>query len=250
MKLLNSTKELNEFRQSLTSTVGFVPTMGALHDGHISLIRASLSENDSTFVSVFINPTQFNDASDFQTYPRTLEQDLELLRDLKITAAFVPSDQDIYPNGYTYKITENAFSRELCGKFRPGHFDGVLTVVMKLLNLIKPHICYFGEKDFQQYLLIQNMVLEFFMPTRIKALPTRREPDGLAMSSRNVRLKPRERELAPMLYKVISQTKSLRDMQAQLEELGFNVEYLEEQVGRRFVAAHLGSVRLIDNVPI
>lgn len=176
--------------------IGFVPTMGALHDGHLSLIRKSKEENDVTVVSIFVNFTQFNDKNDFNKYPNTLTEDLTKLRSLNVDYLFNPSFETLYPDKYSFKIVEDNLSNKLCGEHRPGHFNGVLTIVNKLFNIIKPTNAYFGEKDYQQYLLIKNMVEALFLDINVIASATVRENDGLAMSSRNTLLSKEDRILA------------------------------------------------------
>lgn len=251
MKIISKTKEMIELRKKLKGKIGFVPTMGALHEGHISLVKRSVNENDITAVSIYVNPTQFNDPNDLKNYPKTIEKDIELLKKHKTDIVFTPNYKEIYPDNYTYRITETSISKILCGRFRPGHFDGVLTVVMKLLNIIKPHKAYFGYKDFQQYLLIKGMVKAFFIDSQIIGCPTVREKDGLAKSSRNMLLGELSRKKAPLIYKTIKDT-SISDKEAKkiLENEGFEVDYIETLWGRRFAAARIGGIRLIDNVKI
>ncbi len=232
------------------STLGFVPTMGALHKGHLSLVDRSHRENDTTIVSIFVNPTQFNDPKDLNGYPQTLEADLSSLENAGVDVVLLPDYNQVYPDDYRYKIIESEFSQKLCGASRPGHFDGVLTIVMKLLNIVQATHAYFGEKDYQQYVLIKEMAEAFFLRTRIVSCPTIREDDGLACSSRNARLKSEERALAPQFYKTLTQKLSMAARKSQLESLGFKVDYLEEFKNRRFGAVYLGKVRLIDNVAI
>jgi pantoate--beta-alanine ligase len=231
-------------------TLGFVPTMGALHEGHISLVRRSLAENDRTLVTIFVNPTQFDDAGDLARYPRTLEDDLAVLRREGTDFILLPSDALLYPDGYRYRVTEVAASRVLEGAHRPGHFDGVLTVVLKLLQLAAAERAYFGEKDWQQLELVRGMAEAFFVPTAIVACPTVREADGLALSSRNHRLAAAERKRAPALYRILSTATSAADAARELRAAGFIVDYVEDRAGRRLAAVRLGGVRLIDNVAV
>ena len=228
--------------------IGFVPTMGALHEGHLSLIRASKKENNFTVVSIFVNPTQFNDPNDYKNYPDTHTEDLLKLSALKVDYLFIPTRPLIYNDNYTYQIVENNFSKQLCGASREGHFEGVLTVVMKLLNIVNPSKAYFGEKDFQQYTLIKGMVDAFHMNVKIIALPTMREADGLAMSSRNLLLTDSERKIAPKFSKLLNSKASDELVKSKLEKEGFKIDYIETINGRRFGAVFLGNVRLIDNV--
>jgi pantoate--beta-alanine ligase len=237
MKVFYDLQEWRQFKR--TGTLGFVPTMGALHDGHISLTKRSQQENQQTLVSIFINPTQFNDPQDFQNYPQTLESDLSKL---KVDYVLAPNPAQMYPNGYHYKVTEDEISKILEGAHRPGHFDGMLTVVLKLLNLAQADKAYFGEKDFQQLELIKGLQQEFFLNTEIIACPTQRDPDGLAMSSRNIRLKNREKAaLFPQLLKH-------PNARQELEKAGFEVDYVENWRGRTLGAVKIDNVRLIDNL--
>ena len=229
-------------------TVGFVPTMGALHAGHGSLFAAARRANDVVLASVFVNPTQFDDPWDFDHYPRMLEADCALMDAQGVDAVFAPSVNAMYPNGQYYKVTEAAFSRELCGAHRPGHFDGVLTVVLKLLQIAGADRAYFGEKDYQQLQLIRGMCAAFFLPTAIVPCPTVREADGLAMSSRNARLSPAERALAPRFFRTLVSAPTTAAAIAELQAAGFTVDYVEDRDGRRFGAVRLGQTRLIDNV--
>ena len=165
MKIIHTPEEWKKIRSGIASDkkIGFVPTMGGLHNGHLSLVQKCRNENDISVVSVYLNPTQFNDKNDLLTYPANFEDDAALLEKAGVDYLFAPDYSAMYPDGYTYKVIETDFSRKLCGAKRPGHFDGVLTVVMKLFNIIRPQNAYFGEKDFQQYVLLDGMVKAFFM---------------------------------------------------------------------------------------
>jgi pantoate--beta-alanine ligase len=224
--------------------------MGALHDGHRSLVSRARSENDLTMVSIFVNPTQFDDPADLTRYPRTLEADLALLRDERVDFVLRPRDADLYADGYRYRVIEVERSSELEGAQRPGHFDGVLTVVMKLLQIAQADRAYFGEKDWQQLTLVRGLVDAFFVPTAIVGCPTVREPDGLALSSRNRRLTAAERQHAPRFHQVLESARSADAASRELRSSGFDVDYVEERDGRRLGAVRLGGVRLIDNVPL
>lgn len=253
MKVLRSTRELKDWRDSIAaeSSVGFVPTMGALHVGHTSLLDRARLENDYVVLSIFVNPTQFNQASDFEKYPKTMESDLSIAEKARVDAVFSPADpSEMYPNGYRFEVREKDFSKKLCGEYRPGHFEGVLTVVMKLLNLVRAKSAYFGEKDYQQLSLIRDMAEDFFIQTEIIGCPTIRESSGLALSSRNMRLSSAGQLKAASIYRVLTGTKKLEEAKKELIAEGFEVEYLEEFRGRRFIAAWIEGVRLIDNVPI
>jgi len=246
--------QLNDWRlirQNLTGcSIGFVPTMGALHQGHVALFEHSLAGNDLTVGSVFVNPTQFNNPDDLKSYPQPYEKDLEILTRLKVDYLLFPSFDQIYADGYAYKISESEFSNKLCGKYRPGHFEGVLTVVMKLFNLVLPTRAYFGEKDFQQLSLIKGMVDAFFIDIDIVPVPTVRDDDGLALSSRNQRLSLEERLKAPIFHRLLSSGLPPEYIKTELTRNGFQVDYVEQHGNRILGAVFLGNVRLIDNVEI
>jgi len=223
--------------------------MGALHAGHSSLLSQARAQNDIVVLSIFVNPTQFNQAADFEKYPQTWESDLKVAEAAGVDVVFSPSiTTELYPEGYRFEVREKEFSKSLCGAFRPGHFEGVLTVVMKLLNLVQADQAYFGEKDYQQFSLIRDMARDFFIATKIIPCETIREKNGLALSSRNMRLSPEGREKASALYRNLISAISVSDGIRDLQRLGFEVEYFEEKQGRRFVAAWIEGVRLIDNV--
>ncbi len=238
------------FQELHGKSVGFVPTMGYLHQGHISLVERSVAENEITAVSIFVNPTQFNNQEDLQGYPVSIADDKKKLLELGVDYLLLPEYQELYCDGYRYKVSENQYSQDLCGGTRPGHFDGVLTVVMKLLNITKAKKAYFGQKDWQQFQLVKGMVKAFFLDTQIVGCPTVRESSGLALSSRNNLLSEKDKKIAPFLHEIISKKLSIDEKSKLLAEKGFKVDYLTEKDGRIFVAAFLGKVRLIDNVPI
>lgn len=250
IQVLHSPQEFKNWRLDKKGTVGFVPTMGALHAGHEQLLKQARAENQFVVLSIFVNPTQFNDSNDFEKYPKTWEQDLKIAETNSVDAVFYPQYQEMYPDNYRYKVTENNYSKLLDGAHRPGHFDGVLSVVMKLFNIVKPTKSYFGEKDFQQLTLIKDMVASFFMDLEVVAVPTVRENDGLAISSRNTRLTADERKKAPAIYQAITTSETSEEAIEKLNAQGFKVDYVTDVGRRRFVAATLGSVRLIDNVKI
>lgn len=229
---------------------GFVPTLGGLHDGHRSLVDRSLADNPITVVSVFLNPAQFDQQADLDQYPAVLERDLEKLNAWGVDHVLLPTAEAIYPDHYRYRLTENDLSRRFCGAHRPGHFDGVLTVVLRLLNLVRPQRAYFGEKDWQQLSLVRGMVEAFFLDVEIVACPVVREASGLALSSRNARLDPRQLDLAPELVRSLRREARPEDAARRLRSLGFDVDYVEDHDGRRLAAASLGGVRLIDNIPL
>ncbi|ASD62367.1 pantoate--beta-alanine ligase [Bdellovibrio bacteriovorus] len=249
-QVLRSPSEFQAWRRKQSGTVGFVPTMGALHTGHEELIKQARKNNDLVVLSIFVNPTQFNDPKDLEKYPQTWDQDLAMAEKNNVDAIFFPRYPEMYPDNYRYKVSENEYSTLLDGAHRPGHFDGVLSVVMKLFNVVRPTKAYFGEKDFQQLTLIQGMVESFFMDLEIVPVPTVREEDGLAKSSRNLRLTPEERKKAPAIFKAITKSKTAAEAAASLSAQGFIVDYVTDVGNRRFVAAKLGEVRLIDNVQI
>lgn len=201
MEILNSRNSLEAYverNREMGKIIGFAPTMGALHAGHISLYEAASHDNDLIISSIFINPTQFNNAEDLLKYPKTLDQDLQKLKDSGyVSAVYLPSEKDLYPNGTASKSYDfGGLDREMEGASRPGHFDGVGTVVEELLRQVQPDHAYFGEKDFQQLAIIRNLVKQTGIPVKIHAVPTMREPGGLAMSSRNLRLTPTQRKEA------------------------------------------------------
>ena len=238
-----------------TGTLGFVPTMGALHEGHLALVKTALNECDHAVVSIYVNPTQFNNPEDLAQYPVTFEEDCRMLEAIGCGFVFAPTYEVLYPDSYQYRVTENKTSTVLEGAHRPGHFDGVLTVVLKLFNLIGANRAYFGAKDYQQLILVREMALALHHPTRVCGCPTIREPDGLAMSSRNRRLNPAQRALAGKWAALLANTAlSCEDVSAQLSALGFTVDYIEEHWGHRLGAVTMPpikggpAVRLIDNI--
>ena len=248
-------QNLNEWQQVRTSSlnaqsIGFVPTMGNLHAGHASLFARCKQENDCAVASLFINPTQFNQPADFKHYPRTLDADLALLEQMGVDHCLLPDEQAMYRDGYRYQLDENQLAHQMEGRQRPGHFTGVLTVVMKLLNLVKPTQAYFGEKDYQQLQLIRGMVDAFFMDITIKGCPTIRETSGLAYSSRNNRLTDTQRQSADQFASIFHQDLPCERIIQSLESQGITVDYIEEHEGRRYAAVFIGDVRLIDNYAI
>lgn len=250
IKVFESIIEFINFRKGIHPDIemGLVPTMGALHQGHGKLLRQSVEENDLTILSVFINPTQFNETTDFEKYPKSWTEDLALATAAGVDFVIAPNATEIYADKYRFKVSENLYSKKLCGLHRPGHFDGVLTIVMKLLMFTRSKRAYFGEKDYQQLQLIKDMVSSFFIPTEIVACPTVRESNGLAMSSRNLRLSKAGYDKASFIYKYITQNLSVSEVRKNLEENGFTVDYIEDEGNRRFVAATMEGIRLIDNV--
>ena len=224
MNLIKTSIELISFRKKLEDgkrTVGFVPTMGALHKGHLSLVVEALKQTDIVIVSIFVNPTQFNDPNDLKKYPRDLAKDLELLSAFhQVGAIFAPEVEDIYPEPENVVFDFGNLDKIMEGAHRPGHFNGVAQIIVKLFNLVKPHKAFFGQKDFQQVIIVKNIVHQFNFPIEIIACPIIREPDGLAMSSRNQLLSPVERKHAANISLVL--------FEAQKKAAEMNVEKLKE----------------------
>jgi len=269
MKILTIPKEAIEYRKSLKD-VGFVPTMGALHNGHLSLINRSISENSHTIVSIFINPTQFLPSEDFNKYPRKLQADLEICKRAKVDAVFLPTVEDIYSKDEVLIKAPKVKGYILEGFFRPGHFDGVLQIVNKLFNIIKPTRAYFGKKDAQQLYLIKQMVKNFLFNIEIVECPTVREKDGLALSSRNIYLSETDKKRALTISKALKRaaklSASIRDIEKIKNEMLKILDIDELQyiafVDREFnyiktikpnntiilIAAKIGNTRLIDNI--
>jgi pantoate--beta-alanine ligase len=277
MLIFKHQSELKTALQPHHHDLGFVPTMGALHRGHLSLIQRAKAENQLVVCSIFVNPTQFNDKSDFEKYPITLAQDLELLLEAGTDIVFLPSVKEMYPKGMEENVSYpiGYLDTVLDGKFRPGHFNGVSQIVHKLLLATEPSHLYMGEKDFQQCLVVKQLIHQFNLPVKLITCPTLRESDGLAMSSRNVRLTPEERLVAPSIYaslnriKEMSKHSSFETLQhqalAELKTKGFETEYLLLANANTLelisdfdhsidmvvlIASKLGSVRLIDNMRI
>jgi len=262
-----------EQKKSLGKSVGFVPTMGALHDGHLALIKESGNENDITVCSIYVNPTQFNNASDLDKYPRTIERDIEMLKSVGCSILFNPSNEEIYPERSIIRFDFGPLEHILEGEFRPGHFSGVAKVVSKLLNIVQPDIAYFGQKDFQQFKVVECLVSELKFNVQLRCVPIQREKDGLAMSSRNMRLNSEQRKNAVVFYEALQlakyQLKEGVSMSAirvetkkycELKE-GVRLEYIELADTSNFVlqesvttnkilliAGYVGEVRLIDNL--
>ena len=254
--------------------VGLVPTMGALHEGHISLVETALAECDAVIATIFVNPKQFSPGEDLDAYPRTLDADKAMLTDAGCTALFAPVVSEIYPDGFATSITVAGISEGLCGATRPNFFTGIATVVAKLLILAEADIAYFGEKDYQQLLLIKRLVTDLGLPVEVKGCPIVREPDGLAMSSRNRYLSDSERQMALTLGQTLKEVavgleagaKAAQLISMGLERLaaaGFKMDYLElrdaetlqpmtdlNRPARLLAGGYLGKTRLIDNWPV
>ena len=277
MKVLKSKKTLIDYverQRKMGKKIGFAPTMGALHEGHLSLYKAAKKENDEVISSIFVNPTQFNNPDDFQKYPKTLEKDLELLEKAGVDAVYVPNIEEMYPDGLnSKKYNFDGLENEMEGKYRPGHFDGVGTIVEELFRQVQPHNAYFGEKDYQQLAIIKKMVEKTKLPVKIHGVPTLREEDGLAMSSRNVRLTETQRKEATIIYETLTKVKewfkviSLDEIKQRVTDIfrnsNFELEYFviadeetlkeantidEDKEYRAFIVAYADTVRLIDNM--
>ncbi|WP_448592209.1 pantoate--beta-alanine ligase [Thermoflexus hugenholtzii] len=274
MRVVHTIAEARAVRRALPGTWGFVPTMGYLHEGHLSLVRRARAENDRVAVSIFVNPTQFGPHEDYARYPRDLERDLRLLEPLGVDLVFVPSVEEMYPPGFQTWVIVEEVSRPLEGASRPGHFRGVATVVAKLFNILQPDRAYFGQKDAQQTVVIRRMVQDLNIPVEIVICPTVREPDGLAMSSRNTYLSPEERRAATVLFRALQAAKAryeagerdaerLREAMREViraEPLA-RIDYvsvahpetlqeLEQVEGPALLslAVYIGTTRLIDNI--
>ncbi len=214
MEIIRTVREMKERARALRASgaiIGLVPTMGYLHEGHLTLVRTARELADSVVVSIFVNPTQFGPSEDLATYPRDLERDVALLEDAGADIVFTPEAPDVYPRGFATVVHVQRLGEKLCGAFRPGHFDGVCTVVAKLFEIVRPDLSVFGQKDGQQAAIIERMVEDLGMDVRIVRGPTVREPDGLAMSSRNNYLSDEERAEAPVLHAALEHARSLYD---------------------------------------
>ncbi|MDH0031481.1 MULTISPECIES: pantoate--beta-alanine ligase [unclassified Acinetobacter] len=260
--------------RSTKKLIGFVPTMGNLHEGHLTLVRAAKKICDVVVVSIFVNPIQFGAGEDFDSYPRTLEQDSRLLADVGCDIIFAPSVEQMYgTQPRLTNISVGQITDDLCGKSRPGHFDGVAVVVTKLFNIVQPDFAFFGQKDYQQLAVIRQLVQDLNMPLEVIGVPIVRAEDGLALSSRNGYLSEQQRAIAPTIYQLLKQAEQqlhegqalaqvLESISNQLTQAGFVVDYVEarqtnlqpiEQFDRNvvlFVAAKLGTTRLIDNLQV
>lgn len=279
MKIIKTVKEMQEFsleQKKQGKMIGFIPTMGYLHEGHLSLIKKSKDMTDVTIASIYVNPTQFAPNEDFTKYPRDFERDKSLAEDAGCDAIFFPSDKEMYPDGYETMVLVDSITKKFEGEKRPGHFDGVATVVTKLFNAVMPDFAFFGQKDYQQTLVIKKLVRDLLFPVSIVIVPTFRQSDGLAMSSRNVYLSTYERTRANIIYKTLLTAKeailngekrrkiinaiminSLRSEPlvridyASAADAGDLSEPEEFQIGQQIVlliAIYLGKTRLIDNM--
>ena len=274
MQVVGPIFEIRALRQKLSGTMGFVPTMGYLHEGHLALVKSAKAENSAVIVSIYVNPAQFGPREDFGAYPRELNRDLELLRGEGVDIVFVPSDDEMYPPEFSSWVDVEKVTERLEGVSRPGHFRGVATVVAKLFNIVQPTKAYFGQKDVQQVVVIKRMVADLNMGIEIVVVPTIRESDGLAMSSRNIYLGPREREAATILFKALTLARQLwqggekdagkmrrqmtsliqKEPLAQIDYVSVaDAETLEElnlidRPALASLAVRIGKTRLIDNI--
>lgn len=277
MKIVNSIQELKRYlaeERQHNKQIGFVPTMGALHNGHLSLVKRCVEENDVCVVSIFVNPTQFNDKNDLATYPRTLDKDSALLEPVGCDYVFAPTETEMYPEPDTRTFDFGTVSAVMEGARRPGHFNGVAQIVSKLFYAVEPDNAYFGEKDFQQIAVIRAMVKQLIIPVKINACPILREDDGLALSSRNVRLTPEQRQKAPLIARTLKEStnfaagKSVQEtidyvvntinadpvMRVEYYEIvdGITMESIKDWSDTEYavgcITVYCGEVRLIDNV--
>ncbi len=272
--------KINEMQTRVSSikdrkeATGLVPTMGALHEGHLSLIRKARDENEKLIVSIFVNPTQFDNKEDFKAYPQQLDEDIEIAGGENVDVVFAPDTSELYPDGYRTYVSQSKLTGPLCGEKRPGHFKGVATIVTKLFNIIKPDRAYFGQKDYQQSVVIKKLVKDLNMGIEVKVLPIVRDKDGLALSSRNKHLDPQERRNALCIYNSLLHAKSLyasntKDVKKIIGEMTSIIESTEhtkidyvsivnpdtlEDISHvngkavAAVAAYVGDTRLIDNI--
>ena len=269
MKIISDKNKLVKFIQS-EKNLGFVPTMGAIHHGHISLIRKSVNQCDKTIISIFINKPQFNKETDFQKYPRVLKKDISILKKLKVDFLYLPTVNQIYPSGSNKNIKISSFGKKLCGKFRPGHFEAVVDVIERFIKIIKPKKIYFGEKDMQQLKIIDDFVKKKYIKVKVVGCATIREKNGIAYSSRNFLLSLKEKKIACKIYKLLIYKKKilfknkllLKMLKRKILKLGANkIDYIEildinklikpfkkNEKYKIFISYYLGSTRLIDNI--
>lgn len=275
MRVIRTNKEMSQACREAVKPVGLVPTMGALHAGHLNLVDQARADNLTVAVSIFVNPTQFGDLKDLEKYPRDLEGDLEMLRDHGVDLVYVPTVDEVYPKGFDTWVDVGPLAEKLEGLHRPGHFRGVATVVSKLFNVMQPDRAYFGQKDGQQVVVIQKLARDLDMGVEVVVMPTIREPDGLAMSSRNVQLSADQRQAASVVHQALRRAYQLwtgcerngdvlREAASQIlqaEPMVDSIDYVSvagmstldesDQVDGRAmvsVAVHMGAVRLIDNI--
>lgn len=277
MRTLETIRDVQDYVASCRKkglSIGFVPTMGAFHEGHLFLMRQARKDNKAVIVSIFVNPLQFSAGEDYDRYPRRLDQDARLAESEGVDVLFTPSVAEMYPKGFDTYVDQSDLPSKLCGPFRPGHFRGVLTVVTKLLNIVKPDRAYFGQKDYQQFLIIRRAVIDLNLDVEVRLLPTVREEDGLAMSSRNVYLGPKQRKDATVLYRALKRAEELvaagessaARVAAEMKRLihrvkGTRIDYVaivnsetlepvKEIKGKTLIAlaVRIGKARLIDNI--
>jgi len=274
-KIIRTISEMRKISANWQTSVGFVPTMGFLHEGHLSLIKTAQKENETTVVSIYVNPAQFGQQEDLSKYPRDLEKDIELLAELNVDYVFLPDDGEMYPKNFKTWVKVEEITEIMCGISRPTHFTGVTTIVNKLLNIVRPETIYLGEKDFQQLIVLKTMVRDLNMPCKVKGCPIVRESDGLALSSRNIYLKGDDRDKALCLYKSLLLAQKLfsegvKDaelIRTQMEEIidhsGGIIDYIEfidseslkvvdelHSGCRVALAVKISGTRLIDNLQI
>ncbi len=246
MRVVESIKGMQDLSESLRrqgKVIAFVPTMGYFHKGHLKLFEEGRKRGDVLVVSLFVNPIQFGKGEDFETYPRDFERDKGLAEEAGVDVLFTPSAEEMYPEGFQTYVTVERVTKNLCGAFRPGHFKGVTTVVAKLFNIVKPHIAIFGEKDYQQLVTVRRMVKDLNMDVEVVGVPTVREDDGLAMSSRNTYLSPEERKAATLLYRALKEGERLY---REGERNGRNIVKAVESVLRRESLIRIEYVKVCD----
>lgn len=275
MQVIRSLSQMMQLAYPAGKSVGFIPTMGYLHRGHLSLVQASKKECDITVASIFVNPAQFGPKEDLSSYPRDIERDLKELEKLGVDYVFIPSEAMIYPEGFDTWVQVQRLSQILCGNSRPGHFKGVCTIVLKLINIVRPDKMFMGEKDYQQLMILRKMMHDLNLKTKIVACPIVRETDGLAMSSRNSYLSTSDRALALCLFKALKEAKQavsegktdahmlIALAKQTIRIAGANVDYVEilderdlseqeiiDEHSRMLIAAYVGKTRLIDNLSL
>lgn len=272
MKLKIHLESLNILKRS----IALIPTMGSIHKGHLQLVKHAKKHSDCVIVTIFVNPIQFNDKLDYLNYPSKEEEDIKMLEEEKVNLIFIPSKKEIYPIDYATYVTVEKYQDIMCAKFRKNHFRGVSTIVSRLFNLIKPNIAIFGEKDFQQFIIIKKLCYDFFLDTKVHSIATVREKDGLAVSSRNSKLNNKQRILSVLVYKSLntaaklietghSPKKTCMNLSRDLIKKGFSkVDYFEARnesnlellkdfeyvKARIFIAVYIGNIRLIDNIKV
>ena len=269
MKIILNKKKLIEVLKK-DKNIGFVPTMGAIHEGHASLVKKSKKENDKTVVSIFINKPQFNKKHDFINYPRVLKKDKKILKKLKVDYIYIPKDKEIYPNGISKDIKLNKFKKDLCGKFRPNHFEAIIDVVQRFIKIIKPKRIYLGKKDMQQFILIEDFFKKNKIKTKVIGCKIIRQKNGVAFSSRNLLLNKNDQRIASKIYKILKKSKKkilkqmvlIKNIKYKIFNLGIKrIDYLKvldinkitkpynKNANKKiFIAYYINSVRLIDNI--